>query len=205
MDGGAWWAAIHGVTKSRIQLKDFTFTFHFHALEKEMATHSSVLAWRIPGTGEPGRLPSMGSYRVRYDWSDLAAAASIYSFIDCTFGVIHKKSLPALTQKHKNFYLISSCKSFAVLGFEFRLMVHFEFLHIVWGTGQVEKDRYSSVPVPWYKKISLFWTVPILVSKISWPCVCFWTLYAVPITCLSTFMQTQQFFDFSSFIIRRNN
>ena len=71
---GAWWAAIHGVTKSRIRLSDFTF--HFHALEKEMATHSTVLAWRIPGTGEPGGLPSMGSYRVRHDWSDLAAAAA---------------------------------------------------------------------------------------------------------------------------------
>ena len=64
MDGGAWWAAIHGVTKSRTRLSDFTFIFHFHALEKEMATHSSVLAWRIPGTGEPGGLPSMGSHRV---------------------------------------------------------------------------------------------------------------------------------------------
>ena len=67
MDGGPWWAAVHGVTKSRTQLNDFTFTFHFHALEKEMATHSSVLAWRIPGTGEPRGLPSMGSYRVGHD------------------------------------------------------------------------------------------------------------------------------------------
>ena len=64
MDGGAWWAAVHGVAQSRARLSDFTFTFHFHALEKEMATHSSVLAWRIPGTGEPGGLPSMGSHRV---------------------------------------------------------------------------------------------------------------------------------------------
>ena len=64
MDGGAWWAAAHRVSKSRTQLCDFTFTFHFQALEKEMATHSSVLAWRIPGTGEPGGLPSMGSHRV---------------------------------------------------------------------------------------------------------------------------------------------
>ena len=61
MNGGAWKAAVHGVTKSRTRLSDFTFTFPFHALEKEMATHSSVLAWRIPGTGEPGGLPSMGS------------------------------------------------------------------------------------------------------------------------------------------------
>ena len=67
MDGGAWEAAVHGVSKSRTRLSDFTFTFHFHALEKEMATHSSVLAWRIPGTGEPGGLPSMGSHRVGHD------------------------------------------------------------------------------------------------------------------------------------------
>ena len=67
MDGGAWWAAIHGVTQSQTQLSDFTFTFHFHALEEEMAIHSSVLAWRIPGTGESGGLPSMGSHRVGHD------------------------------------------------------------------------------------------------------------------------------------------
>ena len=72
-DRGAWWAAIYGVPQSWTQLSDFTFTFHFHALEKEMATHSSVLARRIPGTGEPGGLPSMGSHRVGHDWSDLAA------------------------------------------------------------------------------------------------------------------------------------
>ena len=72
MDIGAWWAAVHGVTQSQTRLSDFTFTLHFHALEKEMATHSSVLAWRIPGTGEPGGLPSMGSHRVGHDWSDLA-------------------------------------------------------------------------------------------------------------------------------------
>ena len=65
MDRGAWWAAVHGVAKTR--LSDFTFTFHFHALEKKMAAHSSVLAWRIPGMGEPGGLPSMGSHRVRHD------------------------------------------------------------------------------------------------------------------------------------------
>ena len=79
MDGGAWWAAAHGVAKSRTQLRDFTFTFHFHALEKEMATHSSVLAWRIPGAGESGGLPSVGSHRVRHDWSDLAAAGASFA------------------------------------------------------------------------------------------------------------------------------
>ena len=67
MDGGAWWAAVQGVVKSQTQLSDFTFTFPFNALEKEMATHSSVLAWRIPGKEEPGGLPSMGSHRVGHD------------------------------------------------------------------------------------------------------------------------------------------
>ena len=78
MDRGAWWAAVHGVTESWTRLGDFTFTCHFHALEKEMATHSSVLAWRIPGTGESGGLLSMGSHRVRHDWSDLAAVAVLW-------------------------------------------------------------------------------------------------------------------------------
>ena len=76
MDWGAWWATVHGVARSRTRLSNFTFTFPFHELEKEMATHSSTLAWRIPGTEEPGRLPSMGSHRVGHDWSDLAAAAA---------------------------------------------------------------------------------------------------------------------------------
>ena len=67
MEGGAWWAAVHGVTKSRTRLSDFTFTFHFHALEKVMATHSSILAWRIPGTEEPSGLLSMGSHRVGHN------------------------------------------------------------------------------------------------------------------------------------------
>ena len=67
MDGGAWLAAVHGVVRSQTQLSDFTLTFHFHAGEREMATHFSVLAWRIPGMGEPGGVPSMGSHRVRHD------------------------------------------------------------------------------------------------------------------------------------------
>ena len=67
MDGGAWWAAIHGVARSWTRLSNFTLTFHFHALEKEMATHSSVLAWRIPGMGKPGGLPSLGSHRVGHN------------------------------------------------------------------------------------------------------------------------------------------
>ena len=76
MDGGAWWATVHGVPKSRTRLSDFPFTFHFHTLEKEMATHSGVLGWRIPGMEEPGGLPSVGLHRVGHDWSDLAAVAA---------------------------------------------------------------------------------------------------------------------------------
>ena len=97
MHGGAWWAAVHGVAKGLTWLSDFTFTFHFHALEKEMATHSSVLAWTIPGTGEPGGLPSMGSHRVGHDWSDLAApfliglfACLFLSCISCLYILIIK-------------------------------------------------------------------------------------------------------------------
>ena len=76
MGGGAWWAAAHGVAESWTRLSDFTFTFHLHALEKEMAIHSSALAWRIPGTGEPGGLPSMGLHKVGHNWGNLAAAAA---------------------------------------------------------------------------------------------------------------------------------
>ena len=81
MGGGAWWAAVHGIAKSRTWLSDFTFTFHFHALEKETATHTSVLAWRIPGTGKLSGLPSMGSHRVGHNWSDLAAATNVEMFV----------------------------------------------------------------------------------------------------------------------------
>ena len=81
MDGGAWKAAVHGVAEGRTWLSNFTFTFHFHALEKEMATHSSVLAWRIPGKWEPGELPSVGLDRVRHNWSDLAASAAAVDII----------------------------------------------------------------------------------------------------------------------------
>ena len=78
MDREVWRAAVHGVAKSRTWLSHFTFTFHFHALEKEMATHSRILAWRIPGMGEPDGLPSMGSHRVGHYWSNLAAAAAVH-------------------------------------------------------------------------------------------------------------------------------
>ena len=96
MDGGAWWAAVHGVAKSRARLSNFTFPFHFHALEKEMATHSSVLAWRIPGTEEPGGLPSMGSHRAGHNWHDLAAAAAPHIWIQT---LLH----PLLSYKSSHF------------------------------------------------------------------------------------------------------
>ena len=87
MDGGTWWAAVHGVTKSQTRLSGFTFTFHFHALEKEMATHFSVLTCRIPGMAEPCGLPSVGSHRVGHNWSDLsAAAAGLSNSGDWVFG-----------------------------------------------------------------------------------------------------------------------
>ena len=98
MDGGAWKAAVHGVAEVRIRLGDFAFTFHFHALEKEMTTHSSVLAWRVPGTVGPGGLPSVGSHRVGHDWSNLVA-------------VLYFKNLTQIHTLFVNFILSSSLNS----------------------------------------------------------------------------------------------
>ena len=89
MDGGAWWAAVRDVATSRTRLSDFTFTFHFHALEEEMATHSRIVAWRMPGTEEPGGLPSMGLHRVGHDWSNLAAAAESPWYLHLLHLVLH--------------------------------------------------------------------------------------------------------------------
>ena len=89
MGRGAWSAAVHGVAKNRTGLSDFTFTFHFHAVEKETATHSSVLAWRISGTGEPGGLPSMGLHRVGHDSSGLAAAAAAVVYFLLSFNILY--------------------------------------------------------------------------------------------------------------------
>ena len=102
MGRGAWWAAVHGVARSRTWLRDFTFTFHFDVLEKEMTTHSIVLAWRIPGLGEPGGLPSMGSHRVGYDWSDLVAAAA--EFYVMQLYVIYSLKLTWLNSKEGAFW-----------------------------------------------------------------------------------------------------
>ena len=109
MDGRAWWAAVHGIAKSPTRLSDFTFTFHIHALEKDMATHSNVLAWRIPGTGEPGGLPSVRSHRVGHNWSDLAAtddqisspaSPSRISQINCENKIASKKDHKESTSLH---------------------------------------------------------------------------------------------------------
>ena len=110
MDGGAGSAAVHGVAKSWTRLSDFTFTFHFPALEKEMATHSSVLAWRIPGTGEPGGLPSMGLHRVGHNWSDLAAAAALYQLelFNDGEGCVEKPQAP---DPERNWVNLSLCVS----------------------------------------------------------------------------------------------
>ena len=88
VDGGSWWAAVHGVARSRTRLSGFTFTFHFHALEKEMATHSSVLAWRVPGTGSLVGCRLWGPHRVGHDWSDLAAAAAAANESEVSWAII---------------------------------------------------------------------------------------------------------------------
>ena len=98
MDGGALKAAVHGVAKHRTQLSDFTFTFHFHALEKEMATHPSVLAWRIPGMGEPGGLPSMGPHRVGHDWLLSSSSRELFKMIRDTKGKFHAKMATIKTE-----------------------------------------------------------------------------------------------------------
>ena len=157
MDGGAWWAAVHGVTKSWTRLSDFTFTFHFHALEKEMATHSSVLAWRIPGTGEPGGLRSMGSHRVRLDWSDLAAAAvyvyyilfihsSVDRYLDCflILAIVNNVLLWAWVYKYLFDFLLS------VLWGIFReveLLDHVGILFLIFGETAI---LFSIIAAPLY-------------------------------------------------------
>ena len=117
MDRGAWWAAVHGVAKSQTRLSNFPFSFHFHTLEKEMATHSSVLAWRIPGMGEPGGLRSMGSHRVGHDWSDLAAAAAACNQDSSEFGSLKIDNLDV-------FKCIQYDKLWAIIWYKARKHAH---------------------------------------------------------------------------------
>ena len=135
MDGGAWKAAIHGVAKSRARQSDFTFTFHFHALEKEMTSHSSILAWRIPGTEETSGLLSLGSHRVGHDWSDLAAAASLFQlhlFLDCSLllsaglQVILDLSLSSWTLSFASYFLIYHPKYFSIYSLLFHHKLIFQ-------------------------------------------------------------------------------
>ena len=127
MDRGAWWAAVHGVTKNWTWLSDFTFTFHFHALEKERATHSSVLAWRIPGMGEPGGLPSMGSHRVGHDWSDLAAVATVNLRCKmCYFDALTYYTIFAIVMKNYGVLYEFACYHF--VGTMLAFSVLFQFL-----------------------------------------------------------------------------
>ena len=114
MGGGAWWAAVHGVSKSRTWLSDFAFTFHFHALEREMATHSGVLAWRIPEREDPGGLPSMGSHRVGHNWSNLAAAAAANTYVVLSMGQPLLKA-HCMDQFIKSSYLLTSTSITLVL------------------------------------------------------------------------------------------
>ena len=110
MDGGAWWAAVHGVTGSQTRLSNFTFTFHFHALEKEMATHSNILAWRIPWTGEPGGLPSLGSHRVGHNWSDFTTAALYLKKhnVYLNFKIFYCLKMPTIIWDFSKLYLFAS-------------------------------------------------------------------------------------------------
>ena len=145
MDGGAWWAAVHGIVKSRTWLDDFPFTFHFHALEKEMATHSSVLAWRIPGTGEPGGLPSVGLHRIGHDWSDLAAAADS-----------HGEVASSRSENKGYCNLLDGQKSvkWNTYGYVFSAFKHL----IVWWQGGLGGKRGSGRPLYMLLE-SAFWTL----------------------------------------------
>ena len=149
MDGGAWWAAVHGIAKSQTRLSDFTFTFHFHALEKEMATLSSVLAWRIPGTGEPGGLPSVGLHRVRQDWRDLAAAAAAASKMDnLGGGLLSSHFLTVISFKE------SSAFPFSFISFFLPFMLL--FVHSIMGVEMIFTTVTKIIlwtEAAWYGKI----------------------------------------------------
>ena len=152
MDGGAWWAIVHGVAKNQTRLSDFTFTFHCHALEKEMTTHSSVLAWKIPGTGESGGLPSMGSHRVGHDWSDLTAAAAVVISDDehlfiCLLAICRNVILSFLRNLHAilpsgciGLHSHQQCRSVSFWEMKF----YSSCFHIEWGSANYGLQAKSS-------------------------------------------------------------
>ena len=161
MDGGAWWAAVHGVAESWTQLSNFTFTFHFHSLEKEMGTHSSVLAWRVPGTVESGGLPSMGSHRVGHAWSNLAAAAAAFYFWN-------KKSLKQqfVTIKHLGTVIKNLFTSFQLIFMidvkhtvAILQMWKLRFKELKWFAQASKCSKQRSLDSNWFKKC----------FKLCWP------------------------------------
>ena len=175
MDGGGWWATVHGVAKSRTRLNDSTFTFHFHALEQQMASHSSVLAWRIPGTGEPSALPSMGSHRVRQDWRDLAAARCFltsyfcipvpYNAKDIFWGVLvlkclvgfHRTIQPQHLQRYWLGHRLGLLRYWMVCpGNEQRSFCHF------WGC--IQALHFRLLCWPWWL-LHFFWGIPAHSSR----------------------------------------
>ena len=117
MDGGARKSVVYGVAEGWTRLSDFTFTFHFHALEKEKATHSSVLAWRIPGTGELRGLPSMGSHRVGHDWSDLAVVATCPDMLSFTSDLLNAYIMILKSESHGNLVVNALSPHIRRLGF----------------------------------------------------------------------------------------
>ena len=137
-DRRAWRAAVREVANSRTRLSDFTFTFHFHAPEKEMVTHSSVLAWRIPGMGQPGGLPSVGSHRVGHDWSDLAAAEGVKWYLTVVLICI---SLMTNDVKHLFLYIMaiwtSSQKKCLFRSLSFCKLSHFSFYYWVMSSSYI--------------------------------------------------------------------
>ena len=175
MDRGARKAAVHGVARSRTRLSDFSFPFHFNALQKEMASHSLVLAWRIPGTGEPGGLLSMGPHRVGHDWSDLAAAIAV---IVCTqagpsneaeaisqLRIICWESITFLQNPKKIYYVLSVRFAWG----SFRIPTchrHFKHYWICWVMWTKWQDRLNRSLVL-LLKLGSFWSGPQIVSLLG--------------------------------------
>ena len=169
MDRGSWWAAVHGIAKSQTQLSDFTFTFHFPALEKEMATHSSVLAWRIPGTKEPSRRPSMGSHRVGHDWSDLATAKQKFFWNSLAFLMIqHMLAIWSLV-------LLSFLNPALISGIS-RFMYYWSLAWRVLSISLLACEMSSTVVVVWtFFGIAFLWD-----WKENWPFPVLWPLLSFP-------------------------